>query len=40
MEWIMTDFAGPSKLGSKERLQHKKNLCGEHMYIFVCELKQ
>ena len=34
MEWILTDFAGPSKLGSKERLQYKKNLLGEHNDYF------
>ena len=31
----MTDFAGPSKLGSKERLQYKKNLRGEHNDCFL-----
>ena len=40
----MTDLAGPTKLGSKERLHYKKNLRGEHngffMYVFICELKQ
>ena len=29
MQWKITDVAGPSQLGSKERLQYKKNLLGE-----------
>ena len=29
MQWKITDVAGPSQLGNKERLQYKKNLLGE-----------
>ena len=29
MQWKIIDVAGPSQLGSKERLQYKKNLLGE-----------
>ena len=29
MQWKIADAAGPNQLGSKERLQYKKNLLGE-----------
>ena len=39
MQWKITDVAGPSQLGSKERLQYKKNLLGElaghTVYLYV-----
>ena len=36
MQWKITDVAGPSQLGSKERLQYKKNLLGELDRHTVC----
>ena len=36
MQWKITDVAGPSQLGSKERLQYKKNLLGELEGHTVC----
>ena len=36
MQWKITDVAGPSQLGSKERLQCKKNLLGELEGHTVC----
>ena len=38
MQWKITDVAGPSQLGNKERLQYKKNLLGElegHTVFFL-----
>ena len=39
MQWKITDVAGPSQLGSKERLQYKKNLFGELEGHTVCFYK-
>ena len=36
MQWKITDVAGPSELGSNERLQYKKNLLGELEGHTVC----
>ena len=36
VEWKVADVAGPSQLGSKERLQHKKTLLGEQEYHSAC----
>ena len=43
MQWKITDVAGPSQLGSKERLHYKKNLFGEleailFVYMFISEV--
>ena len=44
MQWKITDVVGPSQLGSKERLQYKKNLLGEleghtvFFYMFISEV--
>ena len=43
MQWKITDAAGPYQLGSKERLQYKKNLLGEldgHSFclLFISEV--
>ena len=43
MQWKITDVAGPSQLGRKERLQYKKNLLGEleghtFCYVFISEV--
>ena len=29
VEWEITDIAGPSQLGTRERLQYKKDMYGE-----------